>query len=300
MPLVQVCSAVQMLPQAPQLFGSVASLVQAPLQFVSVPGHVAAQAPAWQSGIATGQALAQVPQLLGSVWRLTQVPEHTLWPVAQLMPPDDELPLEELELLELETEPLELELELEPLDELPEEDELELLEELLPEEEDEELEVELELLPELLDLLPLLELELEVLELLLELELLELELLLELEVVPELEPLPVLALEVEVPDPTAVDPQAASDTAQMAMSCSFTDMASPWAETNRIPLQLVQTSITRGRRADQFLARGRIDSNVRNASQRTAMASISTRAPLGSAATCTVARAGGLLGKLLP
>ncbi len=185
-----------------------------------------------------------MPQLLGSVCRLTQAPEQTLWPVAQVTPPDEELELEEELLLELVPVPL-LELELELLEELLLETVPLELDELLEEEElllDVDLEVVPEL-PELLDLLPELELlELELLELLLELEeellLLEL-LLLELELVPVPPSPPVV--------PTAVEPHAASESAALtAIERSLAVMEAPLGRVRQNP---------RATRADDYHTR---------------------------------------------
>jgi len=78
--------AEQTVPQAPQLFRSVCSFTQTPLQRVKPDWHaVGVHAPAVHA-CPLGQAVPQVPQLLGSVCSLTQTPLHSVWPALQPPP----------------------------------------------------------------------------------------------------------------------------------------------------------------------------------------------------------------------
>jgi hypothetical protein len=71
LPALQLAPAGHRLPQWPQLFGSLAVLVQMLPQSCWPVGQT--QAPLTQVAVA-GQALAHLPQLLASVCRLTQTP----------------------------------------------------------------------------------------------------------------------------------------------------------------------------------------------------------------------------------
>jgi hypothetical protein len=74
-PLTQVWSLVQAVAQAPQCWGSLASLTQAPPQLSSLPGQAATQAPPLQLGVppSAAQTVPQAPQSLGSLAKTTQV-----------------------------------------------------------------------------------------------------------------------------------------------------------------------------------------------------------------------------------
>jgi hypothetical protein len=65
---------VHFVPQVPQLLGSLASFVQAPLQLTSFVGQVPTQLPRLQSGVVPEQTVPHWPQLFGSDCRLTQMP----------------------------------------------------------------------------------------------------------------------------------------------------------------------------------------------------------------------------------
>lgn len=72
------CSpAAQVLPQVPQLFGSVWRFTQAPEQALCPDGHW--QLPPTQDA-PVAHALPQAPQLFASVCRSTHAPLHTVWP----------------------------------------------------------------------------------------------------------------------------------------------------------------------------------------------------------------------------
>jgi hypothetical protein len=79
-PLTHVSPEAQTWPQAPQLFGSVCTLVQVPLQTMSLPVH--RQIPCLQLA-PDGQMLPHTPQLLVSVLRLTQIPLQRVVPHGQ-------------------------------------------------------------------------------------------------------------------------------------------------------------------------------------------------------------------------
>jgi len=75
-PWLQACCAPQVSPQAPQFLGSVAMLVQTPLQMPCPTGHT--QAAAMQT-FPPLQAAPQEPQLLLSLSMATQVsPQRTV------------------------------------------------------------------------------------------------------------------------------------------------------------------------------------------------------------------------------
>ncbi len=65
----------QVLPQVPQLFGSVVMSTQELLQFVRPVPHVVTHAPAEQTWPEL-QALAHAPQLSGSLWVSVQTPSQ--------------------------------------------------------------------------------------------------------------------------------------------------------------------------------------------------------------------------------
>jgi hypothetical protein len=79
MPLTHDLPDGQTLPQAPQLFRSIARLTQTPLQLVSPAWQLRAQVPLEQIWPA-GQARPQAPQLPLSVWRLVQMPLQLVRP----------------------------------------------------------------------------------------------------------------------------------------------------------------------------------------------------------------------------
>jgi hypothetical protein len=67
-------AALQVVPHAPQLFGSVCSFTHAPLHTVSPLGH--AQLPLWQVP-PVSHVVPQAPQLFGSVCSSTHaLPQH--------------------------------------------------------------------------------------------------------------------------------------------------------------------------------------------------------------------------------
>ena len=71
MPALQTCAAVQVVPHAPQFFGSLATVTHALPHFV-VPGELHWHMPFMQL-LPAPQTLPQLPQLLGSNWVTTQV-----------------------------------------------------------------------------------------------------------------------------------------------------------------------------------------------------------------------------------
>src|SRR5437773_4428497 len=77
----QLCPGPQILPQVPQLFGSVCRLRQAELHIVSPLEHTHEPAAHVWSALHT---LPQEPQWVGSVCVLTHCPEHTVKPPVQL------------------------------------------------------------------------------------------------------------------------------------------------------------------------------------------------------------------------
>jgi len=93
-PAQQVGSvAVHVVPQPPQLFGSVCSFTQTPLHTVSTLGH--AQTPLSQVspvGLIVEQFVPHPPQLLSSVCSFTQTPLHPVSPLAQQTPFDSVSP----------------------------------------------------------------------------------------------------------------------------------------------------------------------------------------------------------------
>ena len=65
-------------PQAPQLLGSVSRLAQVPLQWVSPVAHAVTHWPETQVWLAP-QAVPHAPQFEGSVATSAQAPEHSIW-----------------------------------------------------------------------------------------------------------------------------------------------------------------------------------------------------------------------------
>jgi hypothetical protein len=89
---VQLAALGQLLPHEPQLEGSVARVVQRPLQLSALGAAQVAHLPPVHADPAA-QALLQTPQLAGSFWRSTQVlpqaacpPPHTHCPAVQVAP----------------------------------------------------------------------------------------------------------------------------------------------------------------------------------------------------------------------
>ena len=82
-PAVQLSPAGQTLPQLPQFFASVPTSTQAPEQFVVPVGHVAAQAPAAQTGEVPLHTLPHSPQFWGSSRVSTQDEPQSFVPVGQ-------------------------------------------------------------------------------------------------------------------------------------------------------------------------------------------------------------------------
>src|SRR5437868_10240746 len=78
-PAAQAWALGQVLPQVPQLAGSVSVETQAPLQKVWPGPQVVWQFPL-EHTCAEVQAFPQAPQLLGSLEALTQVPLQSSWP----------------------------------------------------------------------------------------------------------------------------------------------------------------------------------------------------------------------------
>jgi hypothetical protein len=75
-PAVHTAPPVQRAPQRPQLAGSISSLTQALLQFVSGAAQVRTHAPFAQAGVAAVHAFPHRPQFFGSVLKFEQAPLH--------------------------------------------------------------------------------------------------------------------------------------------------------------------------------------------------------------------------------
>jgi hypothetical protein len=98
------CASEQACPQPPQLFGSVARLTHAPLQFTSPVWHDTWQLPPEQTSPAA-HLVVHAPQLFGSLCVAVQTPKQSVcpdghwhappmhvWPLAQAFPHPPQLP----------------------------------------------------------------------------------------------------------------------------------------------------------------------------------------------------------------
>jgi hypothetical protein len=84
--LLQTWLFAHVVPQPPQLFGSLFVFVQSPLQSVSVGSHEPAHVPPLQNGEVPPHTFVHEPQCVLSVSVSTQTPPHAVSPGPQQMP----------------------------------------------------------------------------------------------------------------------------------------------------------------------------------------------------------------------
>jgi hypothetical protein len=89
---LQICGAVQVVPHAPQLFGSKCAATQMPLQSMVFAPHESAQAPLLQTELAP-HVEPHVPQFFGSSSGFTQTPLQLISGEVQVTVPESVLPV---------------------------------------------------------------------------------------------------------------------------------------------------------------------------------------------------------------